>query len=104
MVLVYSFKAVSFLDRKAIPQSVKMINDDVLKNPSGEEVFVTLCHWADVCLFAPITANTLAKLANGLCDTLMVLFLFFFLVFFCLSDIMPGNILDNGSEGVGISE
>lgn len=29
--------------------------------------------WADVLLIAPLDANTLAKMANGLCDNLLVL-------------------------------
>ena len=28
--------------------------------------------WADLMLVAPLSANTLAKLANGLCDNLVV--------------------------------
>lgn len=32
---------------------------------------VTLGRWADVMLIAPCSANTLAKLANGLCDNLL---------------------------------
>jgi len=32
---------------------------------------VRLRDWADVLLIAPLTANTLAKLANGLCDNLL---------------------------------
>lgn len=28
--------------------------------------------WADMLLVAPLSANTLAKLANGLCDNLVV--------------------------------
>jgi phosphopantothenoylcysteine decarboxylase len=31
---------------------------------------IELRRWADVLLFAPLSANTLAKLANGLCDNL----------------------------------
>jgi len=30
-----------------------------------------LAKWCDVCLIAPLTANTLAKIANGLCDNLL---------------------------------
>ncbi len=33
---------------------------------------VELAHWADVILIAPITANTLAKMANGICDNLLL--------------------------------
>jgi phosphopantothenoylcysteine decarboxylase/phosphopantothenate--cysteine ligase len=32
---------------------------------------VTLAEWADVFVIAPLTANTLAKLANGMCDNLL---------------------------------
>lgn len=33
---------------------------------------VKLAHWADVFLIAPLTANTLAKMANGLCDSVLL--------------------------------
>lgn len=32
---------------------------------------VSLAEWADVFIIAPLTANTLAKFANGLCDNLL---------------------------------
>jgi phosphopantothenoylcysteine decarboxylase/phosphopantothenate--cysteine ligase len=32
---------------------------------------VALAEWADVFVIAPLTANTLAKLANGICDNLL---------------------------------
>ncbi len=38
-------------------------NDDVLH--------IKLAKWCDVCLIAPLTANTLAKIANGICDNLI---------------------------------
>lgn len=28
--------------------------------------------WADILLIAPLSSNTLAKLANGICDNLLV--------------------------------
>ncbi|CAM9200328.1 unnamed protein product, partial [Chrysoparadoxa australica] len=34
-------------------------------------VHIMLREWADVLLIAPLSANTLAKLANGICDNLM---------------------------------
>ena len=38
----------------------------------GDEVLhIALRNWADVFLLAPLSANTLAKLANGLCDNLL---------------------------------
>ncbi|HKJ69187.1 MAG TPA: flavoprotein [bacterium] len=32
---------------------------------------IELTRWCDVLLIAPLTANTLAKLANGICDNLL---------------------------------
>jgi phosphopantothenoylcysteine synthetase/decarboxylase len=33
---------------------------------------VELGKWADAFILAPVTANTLAKLANGYCDNLLI--------------------------------
>ena len=33
---------------------------------------VSLAHWADVFIIAPATTNTIAKMANGLCDNLLL--------------------------------
>ena len=42
------------------------------KSDSGEwNNHVELALWADLILVAPITANTIAKLANGICDNLL---------------------------------
>jgi len=35
---------------------------------------IDLRNWADVLLIAPLDANTMAKIANGICDNLLVLF------------------------------
>lgn len=40
-------------------------------------VHVELREWADALVLAPLSANTLAKLANGLCDNLLVRSLLF---------------------------
>lgn len=32
---------------------------------------IALCDWADVFVLAPATANTIAKMANGICDNLL---------------------------------
>lgn len=34
---------------------------------------IELRKWADVMLVAPLSANTLAKIANGFCDNLLTL-------------------------------
>jgi phosphopantothenoylcysteine decarboxylase len=41
---------------------------------------IELRKWADVMIIVPLSANTLAKLANGLCDNLLVIVFFFFVV------------------------
>lgn len=39
----------------------------------GDDVFhISLRQWADLYIILPLTANTLAKLSNGLCDNVLV--------------------------------
>lgn len=38
---------------------------------SNHVFHIELAKWCDVFLLAPLTANTLAKIANGLCDNLL---------------------------------
>jgi phosphopantothenoylcysteine decarboxylase / phosphopantothenate---cysteine ligase len=46
---------------------------DFIKNEQGEwNNHVELGLWADLFLIAPASANTLAKMANGLCDNLLL--------------------------------
>ncbi|MDZ4839718.1 MAG: flavoprotein [Bacteroidota bacterium] len=46
---------------------------DMYNSKTGEWVnHVQLSDWADVYIIAPLSANTLAKLAAGLCDNLMM--------------------------------
>ena len=33
---------------------------------------IDLRRWADICVIAPLDANTLAKIASGICDNLLV--------------------------------
>lgn len=68
------------------PDSVHFITPLTLstlsKNPVGIEYFdaktgewenhVELAKWADFFLLAPATANTIAKMANGICDNLLL--------------------------------
>lgn len=37
----------------------------------AQVLHIELAQWADVLVIAPLTANTLAKLANGICDNLL---------------------------------
>ncbi len=45
-------------------------DEDEWNNQSGV-LHIELARWCDVFLIAPLSANTLAKLANGLCDNLL---------------------------------
>ncbi len=47
----------------------KKINDPILH--------VELRNWADVIVLAPLSANSMAKIANGFCDNLLVLLIIF---------------------------
>jgi Flavoprotein len=47
-----------------LPQPNYHIGDPILH--------IELRRWADVVLIAPCSANTLAKIANGMCDNLVV--------------------------------
>ncbi len=65
------------------PNASKLINPLIFKVASGNEVYINdfsnknpLIHieigdWADVFTIAPLTANTLAKIANGIADNLL---------------------------------
>jgi len=33
---------------------------------------IELRRWADIMIIAPLDANTMAKIANGICDNLLV--------------------------------
>ncbi len=45
-------------------------DDDEWKNTAGV-LHIDLAKWCDVCLIAPLSAHTLAKMAGGLCDNLI---------------------------------
>ncbi|MCB0284150.1 MAG: phosphopantothenoylcysteine decarboxylase [Calditrichae bacterium] len=45
-------------------------DSDEWKN-TPEVLHIQLAKWCDVCLLAPLSANTLAKISNGLCDNLL---------------------------------
>lgn len=62
-----------FLDKDLV--KVKMWNDEnewEMWNGRGDPVLhIELRKWADVLLIAPLDANTLAKMAQGICDNLL---------------------------------
>lgn len=49
------------------------VYSEFIKNENGEWTnHVDLAIWADVFLIAPASANTIAKMANGICDNLLL--------------------------------
>ena len=49
------------------------VYSDFVKNEAGEWTnHVELALWADLLLIAPLSANTLGKMANGICDNLLI--------------------------------
>lgn len=52
-----------------------LTNEKVYDNNFDTEDYspehISLCDWADVFVLAPATANTIAKIANGICDNLL---------------------------------
>jgi len=69
--------ALHFLDLEALQQvsNVKFYSDrdewQSWRSIGDTILHIELRNWADVLLIAPLSANTLAKLANGLCDNLL---------------------------------
>lgn len=43
------------------------------KNRGDPVLHIQLRKWADYLLIAPLSANTLAKISNGICDNLLTL-------------------------------
>jgi len=52
--------------------SIYFINSKEVHSSEGWNNHVELGLWADVLIIAPATANTLAKMANGICDNMLL--------------------------------
>eukprot|EP00897_Mesotaenium_endlicherianum_P005532 jgi/Mesen1/5006/ME000025S04402 len=67
--------ALHFVDRTALPSGVKLYTDEnewESWSKIGDDVLhIELRRWADALVIAPLSANTLAKVANGMCDNLL---------------------------------
>ena len=68
----------------ATPSALEFVTELTLDTLSQEQVYteqfntdekkpehIALCDWADVFLIAPASANTIGKIANGICDNLL---------------------------------
>ncbi len=74
--VVMTDKAMKFCNPWKIPADVRVWVDkdewqDDYKVHESPVLHIELREWADIFLIAPLSANTLAKLANGLADNLL---------------------------------
>jgi phosphopantothenoylcysteine decarboxylase len=72
--IVATEKAKQFVDLSTLNVPVWYDSDEWPKKLYEKDdniVHIERRDWADVLLIAPLTANTLAKLANGICDNLL---------------------------------
>lgn len=46
--------------------------DDTNESWTNEHNHIKIAHWADIMVIAPATANTIAKLSNGISDTILL--------------------------------
>ncbi|KAK3405021.1 hypothetical protein EUGRSUZ_K01291 [Eucalyptus grandis] len=64
-----------FIDRASLPRDVVLYTDEdewSSWSKIGDSVLhIELRRWADIMIIAPLSANTLGKIAGGLCDNLL---------------------------------
>lgn len=64
-----------FLDKSSLPREVTLYTDEEewssWKKIGDGVLHIELRKWADLMIIAPLSANTLAKIAGGLCDNLL---------------------------------
>jgi phosphopantothenoylcysteine decarboxylase len=65
--------AMHFFDRSSLPVRVHCdIDEWQLWNDRTDPILhIELRRWADIMVIAPLDANTMAKVANGICDNLL---------------------------------
>ncbi|KAL0361848.1 UNVERIFIED_CONTAM: Phosphopantothenoylcysteine decarboxylase [Sesamum radiatum] len=64
-----------FVDRVSLPKDVTLYTDEdewsSWKKIGDSVLHIELRKWADIMVIAPLSANTLGKIAGGLCDNLL---------------------------------
>ncbi|XWS14578.1 hypothetical protein CRYUN_Cryun35bG0022000 [Craigia yunnanensis] len=64
-----------FIDRASLPNEVNFYTDEEEWSSWGKigdnVLHIELRQWADIMVIAPLSANTLGKIAGGLCDNLL---------------------------------
>ncbi|KAK6924722.1 Flavoprotein [Dillenia turbinata] len=67
--------ALHFIEKEALPKDVTFYTDEEewsSWSKIGDSVLhIELRRWADIMVIAPLSANTLGKIAGGLCDNLL---------------------------------
>ncbi|XP_021908951.1 phosphopantothenoylcysteine decarboxylase-like [Carica papaya] len=67
--------SLQFIDRASLPKEVILYTDEdewsSWKKISDPVLHIELRKWADIMVIAPLSANTLGKIAGGLCDNLL---------------------------------
>ncbi|KAK4407568.1 Phosphopantothenoylcysteine decarboxylase [Sesamum angolense] len=67
--------ALHFIDRSSLPRDVALYTDEddwsTWKALGDSVLHIELRRWAEVMVIAPLSANTLGKIAGGLCDNLL---------------------------------
>ncbi|XP_060207081.1 probable phosphopantothenoylcysteine decarboxylase [Lycium barbarum] len=64
-----------FIDKASLPENVILYTDEeewsTWKKIGDSVLHIELRRWADIMVIAPLSANTLGKIAGGLCDNLL---------------------------------
>lgn len=72
---VASKASLHFIDKTSLPKDVVLYTDEdewsTWKRIGDSVLHIELRRWADIMVIAPLSANTLGKIAGGLCDNLL---------------------------------
>ncbi|XP_037825472.1 phosphopantothenoylcysteine decarboxylase-like [Lucilia sericata] len=74
--VIVTERAKHFIENSSIPEGIEILDDQnewSAWNKRGDPVVhIDLGKWADMLVIAPLSANSLAKIAMGLCDNLLL--------------------------------
>lgn len=74
--MITTKNAKHFIERSEMPVEVPILDDDnewqMWSKRDDPVLHIELGKWADLMLLAPLDANTLAKMATGVCDNLLL--------------------------------
>ena len=70
--IIATSRALGFISRQDIGYDILTDEDEWKDYKFGDSILhIELRKWADILLIAPLSANTMAKLSNGICDNLL---------------------------------